>query len=56
MARVEIIDGIKFTLETEHSSRTSLNKYLAKISGTIHIKRTAYGTWKTYRIEGNSMV
>ncbi len=50
MKNTEIIDGVKFVLETEHPSRASLNKYLAKISGTIHIKRTTYGTWKTYRI------
>ena len=52
--QMQTIDGIKFVLETEHSSRAKLNKYLGKISGTVHIKRTAYGTWQTFRLsQGN---
>ena len=47
--RAERIDGIDWIEETEHSSRAKLNKYLDKVSGTIHIKKTTYGTWKTYR-------
>ena len=45
------IDGIEWVLDVEHSSRTALNKYVNRISGTLHIKHTGYGTWQVWKVK-----